>query len=369
MQVETKFLNRTNNLQRVINYSIFIFLITSLIKPCIYGQVSDQSMLNLERIFNSQEFNSERFGPARWLEDGSGYTTLERSENSPTGRDIVRYNPKTGEMEILISANKLIPEGEPEPLEISGYFWSPDGKYLLVFTNTKRVWRRNTRGDYWTLSLESGELKKLGGDAEPSTLMFAKFSPDVQNVAYVMKNNIYIENLATGSIKQVTDDGSKTLINGTFDWAYEEEFGLRDGFRWSPDSKSIAYWQLDSEGVRDFYLINNTDSLYPFVIPVQYPKVGETNSASRIGVVNINSEEILWMNVPGDPRNNYIARMEWAANSEELVIQHLNRHQNINEIMLCDINNGNTKTILTEKDETWLDVCDDLKWFNEGYIY
>ena len=146
--------------------------------------------------------------------------------------------------------------------------------------------------------------------------MFAKFSPDGGRVAYVRENNLYVENLGDGRITQLTKDGSRTIINGTFDWVYEEELSLRDGFRWSPDGRRIAYWQLDASGVRDFLLINNTDSLYSFTIPVQYPKAGTTNSAARAGVVSADGGPTVWLKVPGDPRNNYIARMDWAASSE-----------------------------------------------------
>jgi len=359
--------------------------------------------LNLERIFSSDEFEPERFGPARWLEDGSGYTTLEDSEaeteavlgtpyggcegsrrlakqgcfaSETGGKDIVWYDPKTGSREIMVPSTRLIPNSESKPLKIDDYCWSPDGKKLLIFTNTKRVWRRNTRGDYWALDMapalsceskSGGELQKLGGDAEPSTLMFAKFSPDGRRVAYVRERNLYVQNLKNLRIKQLTKDGSDTIINGTSDWVYEEEFGLRDGFRWSPDGKSIAYWQFDTEGVREFYLINNTDSLYPKLTTFQYPKVGETNSACRVGVISSRGGQTKWLKVPSDSRNHYIPKMEWAANSKKTVVfQRLNRLQNTNEVMLGNIRNGRIRKILTEHDEAWVDVGDNLKWLNNG---
>ena len=217
--------------------------------------------LTLARIFNSDEFELARFGPARWLDDGEGYTTLETAA-SGNGTDIVRYDTKSGERTILVSASRLVLEGASMPLEIDNYEWSTDKQRLLIFTSSKRVWRTNTRGDYWVLDLNNWRLQKLGGDARPSTLMFAKFSPDGSRVGYVREKNVYIEELQTGAITQLTTDGSDIIINGTSDWVYEEEFRLRDGFRWSPDGTKIAYWQFDTEGVGTFYMINNTDSVY-----------------------------------------------------------------------------------------------------------
>lgn len=342
---------------------IICSLIILIVITC-FAQTEDQGLLTLKRIFSSEDFSLERFGPVRWLEDDSGYTTLEKNENG--GRDIVCYQAETGKRTILVSAEKLIPQNQETPLQIANYIWSPERKQILIFTNTRRVWRRNTRGDYWILNLKTWKLYKLGGNAKPSTLMFAKFSPDGRKVAYVRDNNIYVENLATHNITQLTDDGSKTIINGTFDWVYEEEFRCRDGFRWSPDGDKIAYWQLDAEGVGEFYMINNTDSLYPKIIPVQYPKAGTTNSACKVGVIPAAGGNTVWMKVPGDPRNNYIARMEWAHNSKELMIQHLNRLQNKNEVMICDIKTGEVHTVHVEQDEAWVDVCNDVKWLENG---
>lgn len=343
-----------------------LLLLTALVSHGV-GQTSDPSILTIDRLFGSTEFEGESLGPVRWLEDGAGYTRLEPSLTIKNGRDLVRYDGETGRREALVAAERFVPSGGSAPLAIEDYDWSPDGKLVLIFTNSQRVWRVNTRGDYWVLNLSAGKLTKLGGDAKPSTLMFAKFSPDGSRVGYVRENNVYVESLADNRITRLTDDGSRTIINGTFDWVYEEELDLRDGWRWSPDSKSIAYWRLDSEGVRNFYLINNTGSLYPTLTPIPYPKVGETNSASRVGVVGAQGGPTRWLDVPGDPRNHYIARMNWAANSEEIVLQQLNRLQNTNLVMLGDIRTGKVRTILTDRDDAWVDIQgDDIVWLDGG---
>ena len=268
----------------------------------------------------------------------------------------------------MIPAEKLIPKGETKPLALQGFNWTTDNQKVLIYTNSKKVWRLNTRGDYWVLDLASGNLQKLGGaDAKPSTLMFAKFSPDGKRVGYVRENNIYVENLADGKITAVTTDGSKTLVNGTSDWVNEEEFFLRDCWRWSPDSKSIAYWQFDTTGSKDFVLVDNTKELYPVLTYIPYPKAGTTNAAVRVGVVGANGGATVWMKTPGDLRQNYIVMLDWTENSNELIIQHMNRLQNTDQVMIADAKSGAVKTILTEKDDAWVDLLmPEMKWLENG---
>jgi len=324
------------------------------------------SLLTLDRIFVSREFSPARFGPARWMEDGKSYTTVEDSAAIKEGRDIVLYSAETGKREVLIPAARLIPSGETKPLAIDNYEWSADGKRMLLFTNSQRVWRQNTRGDYWALDPAAGTLQKLGAGLDPQSLMFAKFSPQGDRVAYVSRNNIYVEDLASSQIIPLTKDGNDTLINGTFDWVYEEEFGLRDGFRWSPDGAAIAFWQLDSAAIKNFHMINNTADLYPRIITFRYPKVGETNSVCRVGVVAALGGGVKWFQVPGNPSDNYIARMDWAANSREIMIQRLNRLQNKNEVMIGDATSGEVRTVFTDSDDCWVEVCDSIQWLDNG---
>lgn len=336
---------------------------------------ADTTLLTVDRIFAAQEFRSGSFGPLAWLSDGfGGYTTLERPVGGRPGHDIIRYDAENGLRTILVPAARLIPAGDSTPLDVEEYTWSPDGRRLLIFTKSQQVWRTNTRGDYWVLDLAGWTLKKLGGSGPASTLMFAKFSPDGGRVGWVRygEYNIYVEEIASGKLTQLTHDGSRTTINGTFDWVYEEELGLQDGWRWNPDGQSIAYWQLDATGVRDFVLYDVTDSLYAFTVPVQYPKAGQTNSAARVGVVSAAGGETRWINIPGDPRNNYIARMEWGPRdgrtgaSKELVIQHLNRLQNTLQVMLADAQTGQVRTVFTEQDSTWVEQFDELHFLNGG---
>ncbi|HEY0459140.1 MAG TPA: S9 family peptidase [Pyrinomonadaceae bacterium] len=332
------------------------------------AQEVDSSLVTIDRIFNSDYFSSKNIGGFRWLKSGDAYSKIERSASVQGGTELVSYDAATNQRTVLLPAEKLIPKGETKPLPINGYEWSADNTQMLIYTNSKKVWRLNTRGDYWVLNLATGNLKKLGGaDAKPSTLMFAKFSPDGTRVGYVRENNIYVETLADGKITQLTTDGSKTLINGTSDWVNEEELDLRDCWRWSPDSRSIAYWQFNSEGIKDFVLVNNTQDLYPVLTYIPYPKAGTTNAAVRVGVVSAEGGETKWVNTPGDARQNYIAMMDWTNNSSELILQYLNRLQNTNQVMLADAKTGAVRTILTEKDDAWVDVeLPTMRWLEGG---
>lgn len=283
-----------------------------------------------------------------WNKDGNSYFRIENNV-------VRRYELPAQRMSEVLNGNDLKPVGSESPLEIEGFSFNSDAKKILIFTNTQKVWRRNTRGDYWVYDIAQKSLKKLGKGLPDASLMFAKFSPSQDWVAYVSKRNIYVEDLATGEIRKLTDDlGTPKLINGTFDWVYEEEFSLRDGFRWSPDGKSIAYWQIDANKIRDFYMINNTDSIYSQIIPVEYPKAGESPSPAKVGVVDATTAKTLWMDIPGDPAQHYIARMEWTPDGSEIVIQQLNRKQNESKLMLCSAAGGQVKTIFTESDPAWV---------------
>jgi len=223
-------------------------------------------------------FNSK--AQVHWTNNGNSYYKLEHNQ-------LLTYTLPNHEAKVVISKEQLTPKGQTEPLKIAHFSFSSDQQKVLLFTNTKRVWRLHTKGDYWVFDFKTNTLKQLGASLPPSSLMFAKFSPDGKKIAYVSEHNIYCEDYDTGTIKPLTKNGSVSLINGTFDWAYEEEFSCRDGFRWSPDSKSIAYWQIDASSIKKFYMINNTDSIYSQLIPLEYPKVGETPSACRVGVVTV----------------------------------------------------------------------------------
>lgn len=311
----------------------------------------------LDLIFNKGAFWGGQVQLA-WENNGDTYTILE-PESGGKGIDLVSYNTATGQRSVEVSAADLTPAGAKAPIQIWSYSWSPDGKKLLVFTNGKKVWREYTRGDYWiydTTAPTASRLLKLGGDAPESSLMFATFSPDGSRVAWVRANNIYVEQLASQKITQLTTDGSDDIINGTSDWVNEEELFLRNCIRWSPDSKSIAYWQFNQSGVGEYTLINDTEAEYPVTFKYKYPQPGTTNSAVRAGIVSASGGPTRWIKLDGDPRQNYIAQMDWAGNSDGLVLEYLNRAQNRNQFVWASAKSGDTRVVAEDTDSTWVDV-------------
>ena len=305
----------------------------------------------------------------KWDQSGNAFYQIQ-------GGQIVKVNLPDQNSEVFISSAALTPKGQ-KPLQVRDFTFSADRNKILIYTNTKQVWRLDTQGDYWVLDLGSKELKQVGKGLPESSLRFAKLSPDGTKVAYVSEFNLYSEDLASGQITALTKDGNRKLINGTFDWAYEEEFACRDGFQWSPDSKKISFWQIDANQIRDYYMMNFTDSVYSKVVPVEYPKVGESPSPARIGVIELDSKKLSWLNIPGDPQQHYLPRMEW--NSPELLlVQQLNRKQNHSKIYSVNVPSNEAKVISEEKEETWIDVLSswenvygityrhEFKWINGG---
>lgn len=329
----------------------------------------DPAQLTLARIFTDKEFDEEKMPSLKWSKKSDSYFTLEKPAEGKDGKDLVQNHVESGKQTILASARALTPKGEKKPLIVDSFEFNADESKALLFTNTKKVWRKNTRGDYWLLDLASKTLTKLGGDAAPSTLMFAKFSPDGSRVAFVRKNNLHVQNLADLKITSLTTDGSDTLINGTSDWVNEEELSLRDCYRWSPDGKQLLLWQFDTKDVKRFWLVNQTDGAYQRFTTFPYPKAGEKNSATRLGIIAATGGTITWLKVPGDPREHYLPHAEWTPDGKAVLLQQFNRLQNTLHVMLADPITSETRLILTETDTAWIDNDNPIRWIGDDFLW
>ena len=344
------------------HFAMFLILFFCL-TPCAQAQ---HESLTIDRIFKDGQFNAQSYS-VNWMPSG-GRFFVKRQASDGAGNDIVLIDPLGKQRdEVLIPAAGLITQGTSKPIEIESFEVFSDNTKVLIFNNTQRVWRYNTRGDYWVADLQNGGIRKLGGpDAQPATLMFAKFSPDGKSVAYVRDRNVYIESLVNDEIRQITETPSEFIINGTSDWVYEEELDLRDGFAWSHDGRQIVFWRFDTSDVGLFTMVNNTDELYPRLVQFQYPKVGTTNSSVSIGIFHLDSGQTKYVDFPGDPRENYPAKLDWIPGSSQFLMQRLNRLQNVNTIYAVDASSGDFRVVCTDKGEAWVDVCEQIQFTPSG---
>ncbi|HKW41939.1 MAG TPA: S9 family peptidase [Gemmatimonadales bacterium] len=293
------------------------------------------------------------------MRDGSAYTDLE--PNTSGSRDLYRIDALSGTKRLLLRGAELVPAGATTPLAIESYHFSADGTKLLVFANSARVWRQNTKGTFYVWDFTVRRL--LPVSSKPGYQQFAKLSPDGRLVAFVRENDLHVTDLTTGVERALTTDGGDNVINGTSDWVYEEELNLRDAFRWSPDGKRIAFWRLDQTVIRPFYLLNQ-DSLYPGLVPVRYPKSGTPNSDVKIGVVDVATGRTSWMELGAD-RDIYVAAMDFADSPDELWLTRLNRRQNRLDLLLADARGGASRVIMSDVDSAWVDAHEP-RWIGGG---
>src|SRR5437867_4168140 len=337
---------------------LFPVALAVLLAGSLVAQATQAPVLTVHSIWGTREFASDLVSPT-WTKDGTAYTTIETDSAGHT--DLYRVDAVSGKQERLVRGVDLVPPGAAQPVAIEEYRFSSDGARLLIFTNSARVWRQNTKGTYYVWDLAARRLIPVS--TQPGYQMFAKFSPDGRMVAFVRANNIYVTDLTTGAETAVTADGNENVINGTSDCVHEEELDARDAFRWSPDGRRIAFWRLDQTAIRPFYLLN-ADSLYPELVPVRYPKAGTPNSEVRIGVVDLATHRTAWVDLGAD-KDIYVAAMDFAGTADEIWLTRLNRHQNRLDLLLADTQSGASRSIMTDTDSAWVDA-NQPRWIDGG---
>jgi dipeptidyl-peptidase-4 len=357
------------------------------------GGAQDADRLTVARIFGARDLESAPMPAPQWLASGTAYLTVRASSEAGGGSDVVRVESGTGAERVLVPAAALVDE-RGRRITVQELILSPDERKALLFHSTVRVWRANTRGVYHVVDFASRQVSPVSRittpTGRPSSLtdtatanflgkaagfvapplrtglqMFARFSPDSRSVAFVRDNDLYVTDLAAGAERRLTSDGSTEIINGTSDWVYEEELGLRDAFRWSPDSRRIAYWRFDQSPVPAFPMTDEL-TLYPTVSVLRYPKAGQPNSRVTVGVIPAAGGETVWLEA-GPDTGQYIARMEWSG-PDSVVVRRLPRRQNRVDVLMLSANTGRGRLVASDGDSTaYVNIADrSVVWFDDG---
>ena len=328
--------------------TIFLrFLPTLLLSSLLIAQ--DKEELTLEDIFSSNVYVAEKVENIRWFPEGNAFTYTD-SNNTDQLIDIYKHEVESGNTSLLLPGIEL--KYNNEPIKMSDYSWTNDGKYLLIEGPEKEIWRHSRQAPYFLYEVETKKITALGNN--DTNLRNVKLSPDGSMVGFVREHNIYIADVKNGEEKQLTFDGNTNILNGEFDWVYEEEFSIADGWHWSPDGKKIAFWKFDQSRVKEFSMVDEMHT-YNRITPLKYPKTGEENSIVKIGVIDLESGMVNWMDT-GNNENIYIPRIFWTNSSNQLAILRLNRLQNYLELLMTNSNTGNSVVVLTDTDSCWVDV-------------
>ncbi len=170
--------------------------------------------------------------------------------------------------------------------------------------------------------------------------------------------------LASRQVTRLTEDGNPTLLNGELDWVYPEELDLGTAYWWSPDSKHIAYLQLDTAREMVYPQVALT-RLRAIAEPERYPQAGTANADVHIGVIPAGGGNTRWMDL-GDTRGYLIARVYWTPDSSKLAIERFTRVQNELDLTLADASTGAAKSILHESDPYWINHNDLFHFLSDG---
>ena len=341
--------------------ALYVSLLSGLFSFPAIAQYEAKTLLTLEDIHYSSKYASKSFRGGKWAEQGPVIWYIEY-ETDASASHLMRFNLETDQRSRLIDGNKLNAQDVNRLIKIEGYAYSQDGSKVLIYTDSERVWRQNTKGYYYLFDLNTEKLTPIS-EREKGYQMFAKLSPDGSHVAFVRDRNLYVVDLATMEEIQLTSNGADgSIINGTSDWVYEEEFGLRDGWAWSPDSRHIAFYTFDESNTRDFFMTDLLQ-LYPVEEAFRYPKAGQDNSEVQVGIVNVVSKEIAYFDTDtwfeGGDTHEYIPQMGWTPaidGTHRVWMIRLNRDQNVLDLIYGHPETMDIDVVLHEEETSWIDV-------------
>ena len=311
--------------------------------------------LTIEDIYFSNTFSQDWVWGLNSMKNGKEYTVIDYIKNDIS---IDKYSYKSGK-----KINSILKSSEIDSLKFDGYKFNSNEEKLLLKVNTESIYRYSNKSFIYAFDIKSKELIKISDEK----ISLADFSPNGKMVSYVFDNNLYIYELSSGKTTKCTTDGVKNkIINGATDWVYEEEFAIVKGYEWSHDSKFLAYYKFDESNVKEFSMDLFNQNLYPTQEKFKYPKAGEENSKVSIHILNVNTKKSFQVN---ENDFEYTPRIYWTKDSKNLCVFKLNRHQNHLKLLFTNPESKKTVLIYEEKDSRYIDIHDNIKFLNTGFIW
>lgn len=324
-----------------------LYLLLALVLLGMGSAVAQDKSITIPELWQNYKFYASRVPGFNFMNDGKHYSVLQSNA-------IVQYDLTSGKQTAILY--------QPTTINLSSYTFSDDEQMLVLETEREAIYRHSSRANFYVYDLQKKTLTPV---SEKGKQRYATLSPQGDRIAFVRDNNLFIKTLANGEEVKVTKDGAfNSIINGATDWVYEEEFGLAQGFEWSPDGSKIAFLRFDEGAVKEFTFTSFLNNLYPDYTTFKYPKAGERNATVSVHLYDLGAQKITKVDLPDDPEQ-YIPRIQWADN-QELCVTHLNRHQNHLRLLMADAQTGKTWVMLEEKNEFFIDVHDNLQFVNKG---
>jgi len=313
-------------------------------------------------LFSAGQLTGER-GPqnVNWIEGGERYSYMLQDPEAGT-TEIRAFNPADQSDDLIFDTADITFPDSDQPFQFQSFQWSADFQHLVFQTNFTPIYRYSGTADYFYYSLEDETLEQIAEDAFTTEL-----SPDGQKVAYHRDGEMFVFDLNSGQETQLTFDSAENLYNGRFGWVYEEEFGQVQAWKWSHDSRYIAYWQSDEDHVERF-VSTDYEGNYPEYTDIPYPKVGEKNPIVKIGVIEVETGENNWMDI--DIGDGLIPRIYWTSNDGELAVVWMNRQQNHIKLHFHDVTEGSGRLVMEEEAENgWIDVFDFFAGIDDYFFF
>jgi dipeptidyl-peptidase 4 len=289
---------------------------------------------------------------ATWIDDNGDLVAMQPPDSKP--KKIIAYN------KIAALLNAAMPERDRDHrarYEQPDYIWAPDSEHILFDTN----------GQLWLFTPKTGTGVQIGNSGSMSG-DDPKFSPSGQLISYLHDNNLYVQRLdGSGPPLALTNTTDPTLLNGGVDWVYSEELDARSNYFWSPDSREIAYLQMNEANVPQYPLVDQIP-VHATVELQRYPQPGDPNPGVRVGIVGAGGGSTRWLKIPIETGNDYIPRFGWV-NPHVVWVETLSRNHQHLALWFVDTRSGDFRRVLDESDSKYLTMTYDVRFVGDHQFF